>query len=147
MSSDPRGIRNNNPGNIRRSSTLWAGQQLGDGGDSQFVTFTEPAYGIRAICKTLMTYQSVHNLYTVSAVIARWAPPLENDTASYVDSVCHAVGIGPHDHIDLTQGDNMKKVVCAIIRHENGQMPYDEATLTRGLHLAGIADSNGNFIA
>lgn len=56
----PRGIRNNNPGNITHNVTRnvarWWGQSLTQN-DKHFVEFVDPVWGIRAIAKTLMTYQ------------------------------------------------------------------------------------------
>lgn len=48
----PRGIRNNNPGNIRRSSDPWQGlakEQI----DREFFKFKSSVYGIRALARLL----------------------------------------------------------------------------------------------
>jgi len=94
MSVKPRGIRNNNPGNIRRNGDPWQGLAETQG-DKEFFTFATPVYGIRALARTLITYQDRHGLRTIRQIISRWAPPVENDTESYVKAVTAATtGIG-----------------------------------------------------
>ena len=43
----PRGLRNNNPGNIRNSSTVWVGE-ITPSKDKSFKQFKSMAYGYRA---------------------------------------------------------------------------------------------------
>ena len=80
MASQPRGIRNNNPGNIERNATRWAGMTA-EQTDPRFVVFTSPEYGFRALARTLLTYQRKYGLLSIEDMIGRWAPPNENDTA------------------------------------------------------------------
>ena len=77
-----RSVRNNNPGNIRTNSTNWVGK-VGD--DGSFVNFATKEQGVRALAKTLETYQNKHKLETTAQVIGRWAPPNENDTQGYIN--------------------------------------------------------------
>lgn len=138
MRKTPRGIRNNNPGNIDRTATKWQGMAEGQSSDPRFVVFKAPEYGIRALAKTLLTYRSKHGLNTVRGIINRWAPPVENDTGAYVRAVARAVGVGPEDPIDVRTLDHALPLTIAIIIHENGQQPYTTAQLKAGLALAGI---------
>ncbi|WP_423197431.1 Structural protein P5 [Cupriavidus sp. H19C3] len=142
----PRGIRNNNPGNIR-----W-----GDGWqgliaphmrtDKDFCQFSDPVFGIRAICMCILNYRSksgipgvgAPNIDTVREVISRWAPPSENDTESYIAAVAKSVGVLPNQHIDLTNPAVMRGLVPAIIQHENGQQPYSAAVIDQAMRAAGI---------
>ena len=132
----PRGLRNSNPGNLRHGQH-WQGM-ASDQPDPDFVKFASPVWGIRALCRCLLTYQSRHSLNTVSGVVRRWAPPNENDTGAYVASVAKAVGVLPDEPIDLSRGDTMRLFVKAIIRHENGQQPYDDDTIDEGMRKAGV---------
>jgi len=128
----PRGIRNQNPGNIRHGETIWQGQsQYQD--DPAYVTFTDPIYGIRAIARILMTY-SKDGLNTVSQIIGRWAPSSENDTDAYVESVAKALGVGANTPLSLTSV--LPDLVKAIITHENGEQPYTETQIETGIQLA-----------
>ena len=80
----PRGVFNFNPGNIRKSNEMWRGLSPASAQtDPAFFRFAAPEWGIRAIAAILRTYQIKHNLKTVSQLIHRWAPPVENDTGAY----------------------------------------------------------------
>lgn len=130
-----RGLRNNNPGNIRHSGTQWHGMSATQT-DPAFIQFIEPKWGIRALARTLQTYSTRYGLNTVRGIINRWAPPSENDTGSYVDAVARALGVSPDAQIDVfaRAGD----LTRAIIKHENGLQPYSLAELNAGLSLAGV---------
>lgn len=130
-----RGERNNNPGNIDRNATKWQGMAE-DQPDSRFIKFSDPVWGIRAIAKVLLTYQNKHGLKTVSEIINRWAPPVENNTDSYVRQVCKGLGCGPDAEIDLTDRIILQDLVTAIIRHENGRVAYPEETIAEGVDRA-----------
>lgn len=136
----PRGIRNNNPGNIRKSAEPWRGlAPAAEQTDAAFFRFIDASWGIRAIAAILRTYQTKHGLKTVKALIHRWAPAVENDTDAYVAAVAKAVGVAPDEPIDLRDADDMRGMVLAIIRHENGQQPYSMDVINRGLQRAGIS--------
>lgn len=134
----PRGIRNCNPGNIRWGSP-WQGLVPPDKRtDKDFCQFTTAAWGIRAICRILITYQDNYALDTITKIIGRWAPAAENDTASYVAAVSLSMNKGADDMLDVHTYDDMLGIVTAIIQHENGQQPYDVVMLSKGLQLAGV---------
>lgn len=133
----PRGIRNNNPGNIRRSDVKWVGQAA-EQPDPDFVTFQAPEYGIRAICRILLTYQNIDQCKTIRQLISRWAPPNENDTEAYIGAVSTSSGLGPDDPAPVQQAAVMTPMVWAIIRQENGEQPYPSSLIAQGLALAGI---------
>lgn len=115
--------------------------------DSRFVVFVAPEWGIRAIARTLLTYQNTHKLNTVREIINRWAPPVENDTGAYVGVVASAVGVGADDVVDVDGVGVMLPLVRAIIRHENGYDPYPDATILEGLRRAGISDAPPKALA
>jgi len=126
----PRGIRNNNPGNIEDSGTDWKGYK---GNDGRYVIFDHPEYGIRAMNRILNTYASKYGLRTIRGIIHRWAPPVENLTGSYVSAVSQRVGVGPD--VELS-GQHRADLIAAIIHHENGQQPYTAEAIARGMALA-----------
>ncbi|WP_207877461.1 structural protein [Pseudomonas sp. 32_A] len=137
--STPRGIRNNNPGNIDYSpANKWNGQLgLEEGVDKpRFARFDTPENGIRALGKLLQTYQRVYGLNTVAKIISRWAPSSENDTAAYVRSVERRTGTAPGAKIQLTDPATLKGFVVAIIAHENGSNPYSDAVISEGVRRA-----------
>lgn len=133
----PRGIRNHNPGNIRRSSDPWQGLAERQG-DVEFFTFKSPIYGIRALARTLITYQDKHSLRTIRQIIGRWAPPVENNTNAYVRAVVEATDLDADQMLDLHDFDYLFPLTKAIIKHENGQQPYTDAQITKALVLAGV---------
>jgi hypothetical protein len=129
----PRGIRNNNPGNIRLSPNVhWFGQSA-DQADGSFVQFDMPEYGIRAIVRIMHSYQRL-GINTIKDVINRWAPPNENDSAAYVDAVCKGCNKSATEVVVLN--DIMPELVNAIIWHENGDNPYTPEQIATGIALA-----------
>lgn len=81
-----RGIRNNNPLNLRRGSS-WLGLVSGSP-DPQFCTFVSMPYGIRAALVTLRTYHYKYHCNTIESIINRWAPSSDgNDPSRYVAMV------------------------------------------------------------
>ena len=134
--AETRGVRNNNPGNIDyNKANAWQGQlglELGVP-KPRFARFDSPENGIRALGKLLLTYQDKHKLRTVSAIISRWAPSNENDTASYVRAVERLTNTKPGDTIDLRSYGVMSGFVKAIIHHENAGYEYPEAILKEGV--------------
>lgn len=131
---NPRGVRNNNPGNIRISPTPWQGKVRGS--DLEFETFDTPENGIRALAKVLLSYQDRYGIRTVRAAINRWAPPVENDTNAYALAVAGALGVDVDDPLDFHREAILLPMVMAIIRHENGQQPYSAETLKAGVQSA-----------
>lgn len=84
----PRGIRNNNPGNIRHGANWLGLNPNGRNIDSGFCVFTAPVYGIRALAKVLVNYKRIYGLNTVRQIVNRYAPPNENQTTAYMDFIC-----------------------------------------------------------
>ena len=128
-----RGIRNNNPGNLRFSADDWKGLATRQT-DSEFFQFVSPFWGIRAMARTLKNYQQRHGLNTVREIISRWAPNTENDTDAYVRSVERQTGIDADAPISVEA--NLVSLVPAIIRHENGSQPYEAALIAEGIAAA-----------
>ena len=129
-----RGIRNNNPGNIRHGDK-WQGLAEVQT-DKAFCVFKSPEWGIRALVKILRNYQTKHGLKTVESIINRFAPEVENNTTSYILSVCQVLDVKPRDVIDVREPGIMINLLKAIIRHENGVQPYSDEVLKRGIELA-----------
>ncbi|WP_410742780.1 structural protein [Citrobacter koseri] len=133
----PRGIRNNNPGNIRWGDEWQGLVPESQRTDKSFCQFKKPEYGIRAMIIILRNYQRKHGLNTVTGIIKRWAPPNENNTQAYINSVAQATGVTPDQRIDTSDSRFMMKLLQAIIQHENGSQPYGFDTFVRAVELAG----------
>lgn len=125
----PRGIRNNNPGNIDYSpvaSQRWRGTV---GSDGRFAVFDSAANGVRAIGGELKA--SIRKGQSIRQAIHEWAPPVENDTDRYVSIVARAIGANPDALLKL---DMLPAAAGAIIRHENGINPYDPADVAEWVY-------------
>ena len=149
-----RSVRNNNPGNIRSNATAWQGAT---GGDGSFVSFATPEHGVRALGKTLETYQDRHGLTDVEGMIQRWAPPNENDTSGYVDFVANKMGIYKNTPIDLSSNPELaEKMVSAMIQKEGADLKlncgetyldFDEKFLLENYKKINIHDNQGSHWA
>lgn len=130
----PRGIRNNNPGNLEASSSNpWIGQT---GSDGRFAKFETPEHGIRALGRNLISYQR-QGIDTVGEIINRWAPPSDNnDTAAYIKAVCAQLGVTANQPLDASNPDTLQALCAAIIKHENGTQPYSPDQLSTGVSAA-----------
>lgn len=131
----PRGIRNRNPGNIRRSSDRWKGLAPLQS-DPAFFVFDAPLWGIRAMAVILRNYQRRNGLKSIAQIIGRWAPAGENDTAGYAAAVGKEMGVGPREYLDLGDRSTLRALIAAIIRRENGLQPYDLDTIDLAIDLA-----------
>ena len=83
----PRGIRNNNPLNIRLSSNCWLGK-VTPSTDGEFEQFKSVEFGIRAGFIILRTYIRRHGVKYITQLIERFAPASENNVTAYVTRVC-----------------------------------------------------------
>lgn len=115
----PRGIRNNNPGNIVQSGVEWQGK-VEYPTDGRFEQFVSMYYGLRALVKNLKSYYFNRGLKTVRDIITRWAPPTENDTRAYINFVAGYMGVTQDDLI-LWNVPNVTNLIEAIAIKENGQ--------------------------
>ena len=115
----PRGLRNNNPGNIRRNSDVFQGEKTSS--DKEFKQFKSMAYGYRAIFKILSNYYRNYKLDTIRKMIGRWAPPKENHTEKYIQFVSDYAGIPTDDPININDREQMIRIVAGMSRFENGR--------------------------
>lgn len=132
----PRGIRNNNPGNIEYNSrTLWNGLAKPPS-DGRFCRFIAPQYGLRVLSKLLLAYHDYHDCRTVQDYINRWAPSVENNTSAYVTAVANDMGITSTVIIDINDIRERARMMYGIVRHENGEQPYSMDALIAACEMA-----------
>ena len=115
----PRGLRNNNPGNIRLGSNRWVGE-IRPSRDREFCQFRDMKHGYRALLRLLQNYRCKHGLKTIAEMIRRWAPASENNTNAYIIDVCRQMQVPSTYVIDIEDRDSMCALAAAISRHENG---------------------------
>ena len=115
-----RGLRNNNPGNIRITKDKWQGLREKQE-DKSFFQFTEMKWGYRALIRTLQNYRKRHGCKTIADFIKRWAPENENDTDSYIKAVSDYAGIPADDPININDREQMIRIVAGMSKVENGR--------------------------
>lgn len=114
----PRGIRNNNPLNIRIGN-VWLGE-VANPTDPEFEQFVNMKYGLRAAFILLRRYINHYRRNTVPMILAAWAPSSENNTTNYIDFVCRSCAITPTQILTYEDKDTMCKLVYAMAHYETG---------------------------
>lgn len=134
----PRGLRNNNPLNIRRSKDKWQGLKTLQE-DREFFQFTEMKYGWRAAFRLLChTYYGKYKLKTIRDIIYRWAPPNENGTLVYIRSVAERTGINADKELGdpATHAAQWLMLGMAMAIVENGTANQDWLSMLKGFEMA-----------
>jgi hypothetical protein len=97
-----------NPGNMRPS-----------GASTGFANFATPQEGLAALDANLQNYGK-QGVNTVAAIVSKWAPPSENDTASYIKDVSQRLGVDPSKPLDMGNPIVRQALSTAITLHEHG---------------------------
>lgn len=118
----PRGLRNNNPGNIRiNDANKWLGKRdrrsNTDGEFEQFVTFR---HGVRAMIKLVKNYIQ-KGFDTPEKIVLRYAPPSENHTSKYIDFVTSKTGYPKDSKVGLHDQGHLLRLVQAMAWYETGK--------------------------
>ena len=129
----PRGIRNNNPLNIRIGNT-WLGERQKPT-DPAFEEFVSMEYGLRAAFCILRRYIRRYKKDNIPSIVSTWAPASENNTQRYIDIVCQRSGIKPDQQIRFEDADTTCKLVEAMAFVECGQ-PIDGKKIELGYKMA-----------
>lgn len=140
-----RGLRNNNPLNIRLSADRWDGMSEKQT-DGSFVRFKTLAYGYRAAWRILQTYYerfcTQGKAFTVRNIISRWAPPQENDTENYIRQVMQWSSIGGKENLlppeNVDSYGRLSRLMAAMTCMECGisMNQVDMEALCKGYRLA-----------
>ena len=117
MVGAPRGIRNNNPGNLEFRGQPGAVPEPGSG---RFAAFGNLDQGINALASQLRRYQA-KGIDTISSIISTYAPSTENNTPGYITSVAADLGISPQQRIDINDPRVLHALIRAITRMEVGK--------------------------
>ena len=130
-----RGIRNCNPGNIRLTNGLTFVGQVSKSSDESFKQFVSLTYGVRALMKVLLTYFFKYHLNTVSTIISRYAPSIENRTADYINFVCRYMHTEAGTALRLNIKADLFPLVVAICKYESGYVPTESMLIDAFLKL------------
>lgn len=141
----PRGIRNNNPGNLVHTKDQWQGKAA-EQPDAKFVTFTDITYGIRACAHDLKAdilkgQDTIRKIFegVPELKLYGYAPKSDgNDTDAYIANVVAATGI-PADHKITYDRDTLKALMRIIFKIENGTDKYTpDDVIDAGLDKVGF---------
>lgn len=108
------GFKNNNPGNIKGKN--WYGQI---GTDKQgHAIFSLEVYGIRALAKTLINYES-KGIDTIEKIVSKYA---EGNNKNYIRFLSSYLNVKPNEKLNIRH--KLHELVSAIITFECGSNPY-----------------------
>ena len=127
----PRGIRNNNPGNLNFARQAGATKEAGANG--RFAVFADAQAGLNALSRQLQLYAS-RGLNSVSQMISQFAPPSENNTKAYIARVSKALGVTKTDSLNMSDPKVVRTMMDAIITVENGYNPYSAAAVNAAVN-------------
>ena len=131
----PRGLRLNNPGNIRPGAGFFG--EIGD--DGGYAKFDSDAAGIRAIQRLLRTYGNQYGINTLRGLANRYAPPSDNNpTDNYIEFLSQQTGIDPDEPINLAERGS--EIIPAIIGFEQGQQPFSQDMIDNAIGAAELDD-------
>ena len=128
-----RGIRNNNPLNIRIGN-VWLGE-VKEPTDKQFEQFVSMEYGLRAAFVLLRRYIKHYKRTTIAEIISAWAPMSENDTEWYINQVSKMTHKDPHQTIAYEDKATMISLVQAMGYVECGCL-INENLINKGYSIA-----------
>lgn len=134
----PRGVRNNNPLNIKRQrGDKWIGMSSVQN-DKTFVQFQNMDYGWRAAFIILRKYFYKYGINTIHDIIHRWAPVSENDTAGYIRIVCRHTGLGENQPLGGPHENTGRwmHIAYAMACVECGYTNFDISHLFKGYDMA-----------
>jgi hypothetical protein len=119
------GVPLHNPGNLRD----WGDTprvQVGKIG--KFAKFNTDIEGLSAMAGNLLAY-SRRGINTIGAIVSRWAPRSENDTASYIADVSKKMGMNAGQGLNLSDPQTLENLMTAMIHHEQGRSPYNASLI------------------
>lgn len=129
-----RGIRNNNPLNMKWNSVNnWVGQVGQDSGG--YIIFDTAVNGVRAAAKNLRSYSNA-GFKSIRQIITRWT---QGDSLTvqnnYINYVSGQLKISPDVALNT---NNWAALLSAMTYFENGSNPYQFNLFTQGVASAGV---------
>lgn len=136
----PRGIRNNNPGNLNYAGQTGATREAGPNG--RFAVFQSAEAGLQALAHQLRLYAQ-RGINSVRTIISKFAPPSENNTQAYINSVSRGLGVDANATLNVNDPRVMQGLMDAIIKVENGRNPYSTEQLASASAVRAAAGQGG----
>jgi hypothetical protein len=146
-----RGLRNNNPFNMVKTSIAWQGKV--NGNDPRFETFATVEQGIRAGIIDIVGDMAKKGQNTLTKLFEAFAPRFENDTTAYINYVSQVSGIAPNAPLltnNQIDAGSLAKIVQGIINKENGTEAAKVITpqiLLSGVNMAVNSSAIKKYIA
>jgi hypothetical protein len=126
----PRGLRNNNPGNLKWPS--------GTHDKEGFSIFSSPGVGIGMMTAQLRRnyvkgLDTIQKMFEGSGVFKGWlgGTPGQStqESRDYIDAVTKLSGFSAGQRLDLNNRDTILAIEKAMIRHENGYNPFEDRVM------------------
>ena len=79
-----------------------------------------------------------YRLFTIRAIISKWAPPMENKTEAYIANVSRLTGIGPDEPIGIPSDRPARWIMVgrAMAIQENGTESINDFAMLSGWDLS-----------
>lgn len=115
----PRGVKNNNPMNLKDSGDNWQGWDR-TSKDEDFLIFNDPESGMRAGMTNHLTH-FMRGDDTVQKLLFTASPPSDNPNfEEYVNHVAEQTGVGRNEKIDLSDPAVGRRFAIAVANFELG---------------------------
>nr|WP_279077341.1 hypothetical protein [Hafnia alvei] len=140
--SAPRGIRNNNPGNLNFAGQSGATKEGGEGG--RFAVFESMEHGVAALYRQLQLYFK-RGVNTLSSIVKTYAPASDgNNVDAYVSALSKATGKGANEAIDAGDTTTIARLMKGIVDHENGKGYISSSDIMGGIQLGAGSSASRN---
>lgn len=141
----PRGIRNNNPGNLNYAGQAGATLEGGEGG--RFAVFESMQHGVAALYKQLQLYFK-RGINTLSSIVKTYAPASDNNNVdAYISALTKATGKGANEVLDSGDTATMARLMKGIVDHENGKGYISSSDIMGGIQLGAGSSAARNMPA
>lgn len=143
--SAPRGIRNNNPGNLNYVGQAGATMEGGEGG--RFAVFESMQHGVAALYKQLQLYFK-RGINTLSSIVKTYAPASDNNNVdAYISALTKATGKGANEVLDSGDTSTIARLMKGIVDHENGKGYISSSDIMGGIQLGAGSSASRNMPA
>lgn len=139
----PRGIRNNNPGNLNYAGQAGATMEGGEGG--RFAVFESMQHGVAALYKQLQLYFK-RGINTLSSIVKTYAPASDNNNVdAYISALTKATGKGANEVLDSGDTATIARLMKGIVDHENGKGYISSSDIMGGIQLGAGSSASRNM--
>lgn len=129
----PRGVRNNNPGNLNFANQAGATKESGENG--RFAVFGSMQEGAAALYRQLQLYMK-RGTNTLSGIVNKYAPAGDNNNVgAYISALMKATGKGANEAIDSGDTGTIARLMKGIVDHENGKGYVSASDIMGGIQL------------